>query len=166
MEKDNLDPEEEIILYINSRSLEKIEIPNFGIIEKLNNYYWLSEEFGLIPVIDIFKEWWENNLGKKTKYGQSAHDLFDGKRCLVNYRDNGWMYGTAVLIKSYSSDYYVVVPEPRYSLIDGKEKHGTLRIDSEYLNAVISFRNLDKFKKIIKELEDVGGDNNLYEPRL
>ena len=147
MEIDDLDSEEEIILYINSRSLEKIEIPNFGIIEKLNNYYWLSEEFGLIPVIDIFKEWWENNLGKKTKHGQRAHDLFDGKRCLVNYRDKNWMCGIAVLMKSYSSDYYVVVPEPRYSLIDGKERYGTLRIDSDVLDAVIVFQNLDKFEK-------------------
>lgn len=157
MENNNLElVEEELILYLNSRSLQRLEIPKLGIIEKLTSHYWISEEFGLIPRIDIFNEWWKNGVGKRTRHGQCSEELFSKEKCLVNFENrNGswWMYGTLHLIKSYSSDYYVIVPEPRYSLNHEEERSGTLRIDNENLKAIISFKDSDKFEKIIKNTE-------------
>lgn len=159
MENDNLEElvEEELILYLNSRSLQRLEIPRLGIIEKLTSHYWISEEFGLIPRIDIFSKWWGDEIGKQTRHGQCSEELFSGEKCLVNFRSDGrWMYGTTYLMKSYCSDYYVLMPEPRYSLTYNKERSGsgTLRLDNEILRAVISFRDPDKFEKIIKNIEE------------
>lgn len=158
MENNNLElVEEELILYLNSRSLQRLKIPKLGIIEKLTNHYWISEEFGLIPRIDVFSTWWRNKVGEQTEPSQCPKELFNGEKCLVNFENensSGWMYGTTYLMESYFSDYYVIVPEPRYSLDHSEERSGTLRIDSGVLRAVISFRDPDKFEKIIKNIEE------------